>query len=87
MSEVASRGYQEIEKRSQDSHNREQALKYWRDSPSQILKALQCLVVNYCEQKLTAMERDIAQQITEGSSNFRLEIEGYLNSAELTFGK
>ena len=32
-------------------------------------------------------EREISQQITEGSTNFRLEIEGYLNSAELTFGE
>ena len=85
VSEVANRGYQEIEKCNQDSHNREQALNYWRGVCSKVLKALQCLMENYFEQKLTAMERSIAQQITEGSSNFRSEIEGYLNSAELTF--
>ena len=33
------------------------------------------------------MESNIAQQIKEGSSNFRTEIEGYLSSAETTFGK
>ena len=87
VSEVTNRGYQEIEKCNQDSHNREQALNYWRGVCSKVLKALQCLMENYFEQKLTVMERGIAQQITEGSSNFRSEIEGYLNSAELTFEK
>ena len=41
----------------------------------------------YFEQKLNVMERSIVQQIKEGSSNFRLEIEGYLTNANLTFGK
>ena len=30
VSEVTNRGYQQIEKRNQDSYNREQALNYWR---------------------------------------------------------
>ena len=33
------------------------------------------------------MESNIAQQIQLGSSNYRIEIEGYLNNAESTFGK
>ena len=87
VSEVTNRGYQEIEKCNQDSHNREQALNYWRDLSSKILKALQCLMESYFEQKLNVMEKGIVQQITEGSSNFRSEIEGYLNSAEITFNE
>ena len=65
VSEVTNRGYQEIEKCNQDSHNREQALNYWKNVCSKVLKALQCLMENYFEQKLTVMERGIAQQITE----------------------
>ena len=33
------------------------------------------------------MERSIAQQIMDGSSNFRAEIEKHLGNAESTFGK
>ena len=69
VNEVTNRGYQEIEMSNQESHNREQTLKYWKSVCDKVLKALQRLVGSYFEQKLTAMERSIAQQITEGSSN------------------
>ena len=42
---------------------------------------------NYFEQKLNLMERSIARQITDGSSNFRMEIGGHLDITERTFGK
>ena len=51
------------------------------------LNALKGFIENYFEQKLHSMESNIAQQIQVGSSNFRTEIEGYLSSAELTFGE
>ena len=85
LNEVTNRGYQQIENSNQDDYNREQALNYWKDVCSRVLQALKCLVGNYFEQKLNLMERSIARQITEGSSNFRMEIEGRLSSAELTF--
>merc|ERR1712112_684745 len=87
VNEVTNRGYQEIEKSNQESHNREQTLKYWKNVCDKVLKALQCLMDTYFEQKLNVMERSIVQQIKEGSSKFRLEIEGYLTSADLTFEK
>ena len=87
MNEVTNRGYQQIENSNQDAYNREQALNRWKVVCSRVLRALQCLMENYFEQKLNLMERSIAQQITDGSSNFRMEIEGYLSSAEHTFEK
>ena len=87
VNEVTNRGYQEIEMSNQEKHNREQTLKYWKSVCDKVLKALQCLMDTYFEQKLDVMERNIAQQIKEGSSNFRMEIEGYLTSADLTFEK
>ena len=44
-------------------------------------------IENYFGQKLHSMESNIVQQIQLGSSNFRIEIEGYLNNAESTFGE
>ena len=87
VNEATNRGYQEIEMSNQETHNREQTLKYWKRVCGKVLKALQCLMDTYFEQKLNVMERSIVQQIKEGSSNFRLEIEGYLTSANLTFEK
>ena len=54
---------------------------------SRVLHALKVTMGNYFEQKLTFMWRSIVQQITEGSSNFRMEIEGHLSNAENTFEK
>ena len=87
LDEVTNRGYQQIENSSQDVFNREQSLNRWKDLCNRVLNALKCLVGNYFGQTLNSMENSIARQIKEGSSNFRMEIEGYLNSADITFEK
>ena len=86
-SEVTNRGYQQIEISSHDAYNREQALNYWRDVCNKALNALKGFIENYCGRKLHSMESNTAQQIQVGSSNFRTEIEGYSDNAELTFGE
>ena len=43
------------------------------------------MIESYFEQRLNLVERSIAQRIMEGSSNFRMEIEGHLSNAESTF--
>ena len=87
LSEVTNRGYQQIESSSQDAHNREQALNYWGEVCNKVLNALKGFIEKYCERKLYSVESNTVQQIQIGSSNFRTEIEGYLNNAESTFGR
>ena len=87
LNEVTNRGYQRIEISGHDAYNREQALNYWRDICNKSLSALKVFIENYFEQKLHSMESNMAQQIQIGSSNFRTEIEGYLNNDESTFEK
>ena len=85
LNDVTNRGYHQIKNSDQNEYNREQALIYWGNVCSKVMQTLKVTMGNYFEQKLTLMERSIVQQITEGSSNFRNEIEGRLSNAESTF--
>ena len=87
LKEITNRGYHQVQKSDQNEGNREQALIFWRNVCNQVMQTLKTMMGNYFEQKLTLMERSIVQQITEGSSNFRNEIEGRLSNADNTFNK
>ena len=74
LNEVTSRGYNQLQISDRDNHKREQALKYWNKVCKKVLQPLKVTMENYFEQKLNSMEGSIVQQITDGSSNCRMEV-------------